>query len=139
MMKLDYKELLKKGREKLPESLKSTGERFEIPKAKGHMEGSKTIISNFSQIVDTLNREQSHLLKFLQRELATPATVDGQRLVLGRKISASQINSKIQLYTATFVLCPDCKKPDTKLVREERVLFLKCAACGSKHPVRAKI
>lgn len=138
-MKLDYKSLLKKGREELPESAKSTGERFELPKAKGHLEGNKTIISNFTQIADAFNREQSHLLKFLQRELATPAVIEGQRLVLGRKLSASQINSKIQLYAETFVLCPDCKKPDTKLIKEDRILFLKCTACGAKHPIRAKI
>jgi len=137
-MKFDYKELLEKGRKELPESAKTT-ERFEVPKAKGHLEGNKTIVSNFSQIADTFNREQDHLLKFLQRELATPAVIEGQRLVLGRKLSATQINSKIQLYAETFVLCPDCKKPDTKLIKEDRILFLKCTACGSKHPIRAKI
>ncbi len=136
---LNYKELLKKGREELPESAKSTGERFEVPKAKGHLEGSKTIISNFAQIADAFNREQSHLLKFLQRELATPAVIEGPRLVLGRKLAATQINSKIQLYAETFVLCPDCKKPDTKLEKEDRILFLKCTACGAKHPIKAKI
>lgn len=138
-MKFDYKELLEKGRKEIPESLKSTGERFEIPKAKGHIEGNKTVISNFTQIASILNREQSHLLKFLQRELATPATIEGLRLVLGRKLAASQINEKLKLYAETFVLCPDCGKPDTKLKKEEKVLFLKCMACGAKHPIRAKI
>lgn len=138
-MKFNYKELLEKGREELPESLKSTGERFEMPKAKGHLEGNKTIISNFLQIANDLNREPNHLLKFLQRELATPAIITGQRLVLGRKLSASQINQKIQLYAGTFVLCPDCKRPDTQLKKEGNVLFLKCTACGAKHPIRTKI
>jgi len=138
-MKLNYKELLEKGRKELPESLKTTAGRFEIPKVKGHLEGNKTIISNFNQIAHTLNRDQSHLLKFLQRELATPAIIKGQRLVLGRKISASQINDKIRLYAGTFVLCPDCGKPDTQLKKEDKVLFLKCMACGAKHPIRAKI
>lgn len=137
-MKLDYKELLKKGREELPESVKTT-ERFEIPKVKGHLEGNKTIVSNFSQIANDLHRETSHMLKFLQRELATPAVIKGQRLILGRKISASQINGKIQLYADIFVLCPDCKKPDTKMQKEDKVLFLKCMACGAKHPIKAKI
>ncbi len=135
----DYKTLLEKGRKELPESAKSSGERFEVPKAKGHLEGNKTIISNFAQLADILNREQEHLLKFLQRELATPAVVEGQRLVLGRKLSATQINTKIQLYAETFVLCPDCKKPDTKLIKEDRILFLKCMAYGAKHPIRTKI
>jgi len=138
-MKLDYKALLKKGRKELPESVKSTGGRFEIPKVKGHLQGNKTIVSNFFQIADALNREPNHMLKFLQRELAVPAKLEGQRLILGSKRSASQINTKIQLYADTFVICPACKKPDTKMVREEKVLFLRCMACGAKHPIKAKI
>lgn len=138
-MKFDYKDLLKKGIKELPESVKSTGERFEIPKVKGHLEGNKTIIINFFQIADTLNREYSHMLKFLQRELAAPAKIEGQRLILGRKIPASLVNDKIRSYANIFVICPSCNKPDTKLVKEGKVLFLKCMACGAKQPIKAKI
>jgi len=137
-MKVDYKKLLKKGREELPESVKSN-ERFEIPKAKGHLEGNKTIVTNFTQIANDIRRDPAHLLKFLQRELATPATISNQRLILGRKISAMLINSKIKMYIDIFVLCPDCKKPDTRIVKEEKVLYLKCTACGAKHPIKTKI
>jgi translation initiation factor 2 beta subunit (eIF-2beta)/eIF-5 len=45
---MDYETMLKRGREKLPEAV-FTAERFEIPNVKGHLEGNKTIISNFSQ------------------------------------------------------------------------------------------
>ena len=111
-------------------------ERFEIPKAQGHVQGSKTIVTNFNQIVTILGREQQHLLKYLQRELATPASVDGPRLILNRKISSYLINLKIEQYVNTFVLCPDCKKPDTKLLKENKILFIKCMACGARHPVK---
>jgi len=37
------------------------------------------------------------------------------------------------------VLCPECKKPDTQLKKEDRITTIKCSACGAKHPVRAKI
>lgn len=133
-----YEELLKKAREKLPEKQASI-ERFEMPKVKGHIQGNKTIISNFSQIVSTLGREPDHLLKYLQRELATPALIDGPRLILGRKLAASLINSKIEQYALDFVLCKVCKKPDTILIKENNVLFMKCQACGAKNPIRARI
>lgn len=134
----DYKELLKKARAKLPKSV-LTKERFEVPKVKGHIQGNKTIVTNFNQICAVLRREPEQLLKYLQRELATPASIDGPRLVLGRKISASLINEKIEQYANDFVLCKECKKPDTKLVKENRIFFLKCMACGAKHTVKAKI
>lgn len=133
-----YDELLKRGKERLPEFTKSS-ERFEIPKVKGHLQGNRTVISNFSVICSSLNRDPPHILKYLQRELASPAEIDGPRLILGRKISASLINSKIERYAKSFVLCPDCNRPDTQLIKEDKVLVLKCTACGAKHPVKTKI
>ena len=75
----------------------------------------------------------------MQRELAIPGSVDGQRLILGRKINSVLINEKMTRYIDDFVLCKDCKKPDTQLIKEERILMLKCTACGAKHPIKAKI
>ena len=130
--------MLEKAKAQLPETT-TTKERFEIPKAIGHIQGSKTIISNFNQITSILRREPAHLLKYLQRELATPASIDGPRLILGRKINSSLINQKIESYTQTFILCKECGKPDTQLKKEEKVLTLKCTVCGAKHPIKTKI
>ncbi len=133
-----YEELLKKAKSSLPE-LKVSSERFEIPKVIGHIQGNKTIISNFSTIAKEFNRAQAHLLKYLLRELASPGSIDGPRLILGRKIPASLINDKIKQYAEEFVLCHVCKKPDTIITKEERFTILKCTACGAKKPIRAKI
>ncbi len=135
---MDYEKLLKKARKELPESVLKT-ERFEIPKVKGHLEGNKTIISNFEQIANTLRRSIEHLLKYVLRELATPGDMRKGALIIGRKVSASKVNEKIAKYANEFVICPECKKPDTKLNKEDRVTFIKCLACGAKHPVKAKI
>jgi len=135
----EYKKLLKKALEELPESVKPSSERFEIPKVQGHVEGNKTIVSNFTQICSTLRREQAQLLKYLQRELATPAIIENTRLILGRKISSDIINAKIVKYTEEFVLCKECKKPDTILTKQDKILIMKCTACGAKHPIKTKI
>lgn len=137
-MEYNYEKLLKKAKAELPTTTTVT-ERFEIPKVQGHIQGNKTIISNFNQICSTLRREPQHLLKYLQRELATPAQIDGPRLILGRKLLSTLINTKIEQYTNNFVICPECKKPDTKLIKEDRIYSIKCMACGAKHPVKAKI
>jgi translation initiation factor 2 subunit 2 len=137
-MKSDYEKLLDKAISQLPESVLKK-ERFEIPKAIGHIEGNKTIISNFIKIAQTLRREPAQLLKYLQRELASPAVIEDTRLVLKRRIRSELVNEKIKKYTEDFVLCPECKKPDTILKKENRVLMIKCMACGAKHPVKSKI
>lgn len=135
---MDYQQLLQRARSQLPQIVQST-ERFDIPKVKGHLQGNKTIISNFTQICDTFSRPQEHLLKYLQRELAAPAQIDGPRLILGRKLNSGLINTKIAEYANTFVLCSECKKPDTVIQKEGNALFLRCSACGAKHPIKTKI
>lgn len=132
---MDYELMLKKAKEELPEETVERT-RFEIPKIKGYIEGNKTIISNFMQISDFLHREPSLVLKFLQKELATPAIIEGGRLILGRKINSKAIDEKIDQFVKNFVICKECKKPDTKLFKEGRILLLKCMACGAKHPIR---
>ena len=133
-----YEELLEQAKSKLPE-VKATKERFEIPQVTGHIQGAKTVINNFQQICQTLRRPPEQLLKYLQRELATPAEIEGPRLVLGRKISSNIINNKIVQYCRDFVICRECHKPDTQIFKEDRIMFLKCTACGAKQPIKAKI
>jgi len=113
--------------------------RFEIPKVQGMNEGTKTIITNFTQICSMIRREPGHVAKFLSRGLAALSTMEGERLVLNRKINSAAINEKIQEYVDEFVICKECKKPDTELIKEGKFMFIHCLACGAKHPVRAKI
>jgi translation initiation factor 2 subunit 2 len=135
---MDYEALLKKAQTEMPESVKEKG-RFEIPKVRGHLQGSRTVISNFPQIAQTLQRDPEHVLKFLLRELATPGDIRRGGLILGAKISASKINEKIKKYADEFVLCNECGSPDSSLMREGQFMYLKCQACGGKRLVRMKI
>ena len=135
---MDYNALLERGRSKLPEHILET-QRFEIPKVLGHIQGNKTVISNFHQIADQLHREVDHMLKYVLKELATPGELKKNALMIGTKVPATRINEKISQYAKEFVLCSECGKPDTKLLREEKFLFLKCTACGAKKPVKVRI
>jgi len=136
---MDYIELLKQAREKLPKSVIEK-ERFEIPKIMGHVQGNRTILVNFIQIADILRRPADHLLKYVLKELATPGEIKRSgSVIIGTKIPASRINEKIRQYANEFVLCSECSKPDTKIEKEGNFAFLKCQACGAKHPVKAKI
>ncbi|UZE94028.1 MAG: translation initiation factor IF-2 subunit beta [Candidatus Pacearchaeota archaeon] len=132
-----YQDLLEKAYKEVKQV--KTIERFEIPKVESHIVGYQTIISNFSQICSNLRRKPEHLAKFLARELATQGNIKGDRLILNRKLSSRMINEKIEAYVKEFVLCPECGKPDTELIKEGKFMFLHCLACGAKHSVRAKI
>tara|TARA_Y100000310_G_scaffold43583_1_gene40674 strand:- start:3489 stop:3890 length:402 start_codon:yes stop_codon:yes gene_type:complete len=130
---MEYDELLDKAYESV-EPCKECG-RFEIKKVEGHHQGSRTVISNFAQVVACLRREKEHLAKFLFKSLATSGDIEGDRLMLDRKMSSKDINDKIEKYVKQFVLCSSCKKPDTELVEENGKMFIRCLACGAKKPV----
>ena len=135
----DYKSMLEDVRKNLPEAV-FIKERFEIPKVLGHMQGNRTIISNFLQIASALRRDVEHLLKYVLKELATPGEIKKSgALILGTKVPASRINDKIRHYANEFVLCIECGKPDTQIVREGELNYMKCTACGAKNFVKAKI
>ncbi len=132
---MDYTELLERAKKDLPEVVEKN-ERFDVPRALGHIQGNKTIISNFYQIAQSLNRNPEHLLKYILKELATPGELKKSGFIIGTKISASRINEKLDQYVKDFVICSECKKPDTTLLREDKLVFIKCQVCGAKHPVR---
>lgn len=137
-MEKEYEKMLDHAYENMPSSYYEA-ERFEIPKVRGHVEGNKTIISNLQEIISTLAREQEHIIKYLLKELATTGVYSRGKFILKGKISASMINQKIKQYAKTYVLCEVCGKPDTKIVKEKDVTFIKCMACGAKYHIKSKI
>lgn len=133
-----YDELLKEAYDKV-KVVKTGGERFEIPKAEGQVSGKNTIITNIMAIANYLRRPVEHLVRYLQKELATPAKMEGDRLVLNTKLNSSKVNEKVIQYAKEFVICPECRKPDTEIKVEKGIKFKHCLACGAKSPIRYQI
>ncbi len=131
---MSYEELLNEAYENV-EHVEEC-KRFEVLKVKGHHEGTRTIITNFGQVVTCLRRDADHVIKFLTKELASSGELKGDRLILSRKLASKDVNEKIEKYVNLFVLCPKCKKPDTELENDKGKAFLRCLACGEKHEVQ---
>ncbi|OIR21583.1 MAG: translation initiation factor IF-2 subunit beta [Marine Group III euryarchaeote CG-Epi2] len=138
-MDLDYDKLLERAREGL-EDVMQNAERFSPPVPDIMHEGSKkTIIRNFSEIVDSLRRDETHLYKFLLQELGTAGSVNNRRLVLQGRVPEKKIKERIKSYIETFVVCQECNRPDTSFLRTGRTLNLHCEACGAKRPIRTNL
>lgn len=135
---MDYEKLLDIAYENIKQP-ESSNSRFEIPQIKGHFEGRKTILTNFFQISSYIRRKPEHFQKYLLKELATSGQKEGDRLVLNNRVPSAKINEKVGTYAKEFVLCRECGKPDTELIKEDRIAFVHCLACGAKHSVRSKI
>ena len=135
----DYKKLLVKARKELPEHI-FRKERFEIPKVKGHIQGNRTVISNFLQIANVLGGSPEHMLKFVLRELATPGEIKKSgSVIVGTKVPSSRINEKIKQYADSYVFCYEWGKPDTKIEKEGNFSFIKCMACSARHSIKSKV
>lgn len=134
-----YEKMLEEAYKKVKQVSHVKEDRFNLPKIKGYFEGRKTILTNFFQIVNYIRRNPEHFQKFILRELAASGQKDGERFILNIKVPSKKINQKIEEYVKEFVLCRECKKPDTELIKEDRLTFLHCLACGAKHSVRGKI
>ena len=132
----EYEWMLKRARERLPKELWED-KRFEIPEPMSFVQGNKTILRNLTEIADKLSREPLHLLKFLAKELGAPGDMVGHRAVFQGRFRNSQIRDKVQEYVKEFVICPQCGKPDTKIIKEGRIHLLKCMACGATKPIRS--
>ena len=136
---MDYNQLLSRAYEKMPDKALTKMDRFEIPKVAGHIQGNKTIVSNFTQISSVLGGRHQQVMKFILKELATPGELKGQYLILGSKIPASRINEKIRKYAIEYVICAECGKPDTKIIKEGNLHYKKCMACGSKEVIKKMV
>lgn len=134
-MTYDYDELLKRACSQIPEvSLKR--ERLELPRLFTNTVGMRTIISNFKEVAGALDRDPQHILKFLTREMATAATFHDSRAIFQGKFQRDSFERLLQRYMESYVICPVCKRPDTRVVKEKRLSFLLCNACGAKSSIK---
>ena len=134
-MGFNYDELLKRACTQMPEvSLKR--ERLELPRLFITTVGMRTIISNFKDVAGVLDRDPQHILKFLTREMATAATFNDTRAIFQGKFQRDSFERLLQRYMESFVICPVCKRPDTKIVKEKRLAFLVCNACGARSSIK---
>jgi len=131
---ISYREMLERAHKQLPRKVEKYA-RFEVPRADIVRVGKKTIIQNFKEICEALNREPKHLLKFLTGEMATLATLEGGRVIFQGVFKEDTVKNLVDTYVQRYVICPVCKRPDTRIVKEKRISFLVCEACGARSSI----
>jgi translation initiation factor 2 subunit 2 len=136
-MEKDYKTMLDRAYKEVPEQVESY-ERWTIPRSDVRTVGRRTVIMNFKDIADYFGRDPEHLLKFLSGEMATLPRFDGTRAIFQGRFRADSIRNLLEVYANKYVVCPVCKRPDTRIVRERRLFFLQCEACGARSSIGEK-
>lgn len=129
---MGYDDHLDRAMDETPET-EGSSSRFSIPDVDVRTEGNVTVYENFRETVDRLGRESDHVMKYLQTELGTSASIDERsRLRLTGSFRQDRIRNAVEAYADAYVLCPECGLPDTKLTTEDGAEMLRCEACGAR-------
>jgi len=132
---MEYDKMLTRLYSSLPEKSISK-ERFELPKLDSTVQGKKTIIKNFSQAIKSVKRDEKAFYKYLTKETATSAVLADGKLTLNGKFWPEVLDKLFDNYLKEYVLCHECKKPDTEIAERNGVKMLKCTACGAISPLK---
>ena len=84
-----------------------------------------------------MRRDPSFIVKYLTKELAAPAEIQGERLVIQRRLSGDMVNKKLEEFVLKYVICKECRRPDTSINEAghgNKVIV--CESCGARRPVR---
>ncbi len=137
-MSLSYDDLLKRLRKGLgPSVAKSVDQRIELPPPITYWQGRKTIFKNFMDYPRIMRREPDKILMYLAKELATAASMDGERAIFIGRRDKQSFAVILNRYMNERVLCPICGRPDTHIEKVKRLQIIICEACGARSPVRS--
>ena len=129
---MSYEEHLDRALEETPD-IEGSASRFSLPEPEVRQEGNATVYENFQSTLDTLDREEAHVMKYLQDELGTSANIDERgRLRLTGEFRQQRVEEAMEEYAEGYVLCSECGLPDTRLEKENGAEILRCEACGAR-------
>jgi translation initiation factor 5 len=112
--------------------------RYKMPAVFGKIEGRgngiKTVIPNIIEVGLSLHRSPMEVNKFFGCELGAQTTyaADSDRAVVNGAHTDAMLQSMMHRYIEGFVLCPNCRLPETDYKIKSDCIYHKCAACGAK-------
>ncbi|MFX0090739.1 MAG: hypothetical protein ACFFBD_03160 [Candidatus Hodarchaeota archaeon] len=131
-----YFQYLQRARTMLPTLTKQVS--LDIPTVKVSTEGNKTQVINWRSIVKYINRDPTHIAKFVAKQRSSAATIegDGKYLIFPTKVSPRTLDNDLKLYARTFVVCKVCGSRNTNLEKSGRLTMMVCSDCGAKSAVK---
>lgn len=134
----EYTALLDRIKDKLDERSNKSASRFDLPLVDVMWEGQRTFLRNFTDFTKVLRRDPNKILQYLSKEFAVPAERLGDKAMFIGKREPEDFTRLFHIYLREYVQCPTCKSPDTGTIKENRISFLVCEACGAKSTLKGK-
>lgn len=101
-------------------------------KIEGRGNGIKTVIPNMVDISKALHMPPSYPTKFFGVELGAQSKFDKstERAVVNGAFQSADLAVLLNKFIELFVLCPNCRLPETTLKVKKGAVKADCAACG---------
>lgn len=115
--------------------------RYKMPRVIGKVEGRgngiKTVIFNVMDLSLALKRDPGEVCKFFGTELGaqTRYNEEDERAIVNGAHTNATLQQLVHKYVELFVLCPNCRLPESKYKIKNGAIFHKCYACGAKDMV----
>ena len=116
-------------------------DRYKMPAVFGKIEGSgngiKTAIPNISDVALSLHRNPAEVNKFFGTELGaqTRYNAETDRAIVNGAHKDVVLQDLMHRYIEKFVLCPNCRLPESEYKIKNDTIYHRCKACGSKEMV----
>jgi len=106
-------------------------------KVEGKGNGIKTVIENMAEIAKAMDRPAEYPTKFIGFELGllTKCEVEQNKFVVNGKHDAEDLASCLDKFIEKYVLCKQCRNPETDLSVKGEIINSKCRACGKSSTV----
>ena len=103
-------------------------------KIEGKGNGIKTVVVNLSTVADNLARPPNYVIKYFGFELGAQTNIDPKddRWIINGAHEASKLQDYLDGFIKKFVLCGDCKNPETVINIVNADIILDCKACGQR-------
>lgn len=111
--------------------------RYKMPTVLGKIEGRgngiKTVIENVTEVAEALDRTPGEINKFFGCELGaqTSYSEETEKAVVNGAHTDHTLQDMMHRYIETFVLCPNCRLPESAYKIKNDLIYHRCAACGS--------
>jgi translation initiation factor 2 subunit 2 len=113
--------------------------KFKVKKAKMIVRDKKTFIINFAELCLAFRRDENTVKAFIDKYLQEKTSINENNvLIINNMYKQKQIDDMFIEYMKTYVICQQqkCGSGNTELVREDRLLYLKCNTCNSKKSIK---
>ncbi|KAL0631792.1 eukaryotic translation initiation factor 5 [Maublancomyces gigas] len=107
-------------------------------KIEGKGNGIKSVIVNLSSVAHSLSRDPAYVVKFFGFELGAQVTANptDDRYIINGAHDATKLQEYLDTFINKFVLCKQCKNPETDLiVQKDGSILRDCKACGQRTDV----